>query len=103
MGTQMIVKGHDFPKVTVVGNILADLSLFDTDFESSERTFDLLTQAAGRAGRAGLPEVWLSRPTSLIIMLLNVHRIRIIKDFMNMKCPIESFCIILPFMILWRY
>ena len=51
IGTQMIVKGHDFPKVTVVGNILADLSLFDTDFESAERTFDLLTQAAGRAGR----------------------------------------------------
>ena len=51
IGTQMIVKGHDFPKVTVVGNILADLSLFDSDYESSERTFDLLTQAAGRAGR----------------------------------------------------
>ena len=51
IGTQMIVKGHDFPKVTVVGNILADLSLFDSDFESAERTFDLLTQAAGRAGR----------------------------------------------------
>ena len=55
IGTQMIVKGHDFPKVTVVGNILADLSLFDTDFESAERTFDLLTQAAGRAGRDELP------------------------------------------------
>ncbi len=55
IGTQMIVKGHDFPKVTVVGNILADLSLFDTDYESSERTFDLLTQAAGRAGRDELP------------------------------------------------
>ncbi len=55
VGTQMIVKGHDFPRVTVVGNILADLSLFDSDFESSERTFQLLTQAAGRAGRAGLP------------------------------------------------
>ena len=54
IGTQMIVKGHDFPKVTVVGNILADLSLFDSDFESSERTFDLLVQAAGRAGRADL-------------------------------------------------
>ena len=55
IGTQMIVKGHDFPKVTVVGNILADLSLFDTDFESAERTFDLLTQSAGRAGRDELP------------------------------------------------
>ena len=55
IGTQMIVKGHDFPQVTVVGNILADLSLFDTDYESAERTFDLLTQAAGRAGRGEVP------------------------------------------------
>lgn len=55
IGTQMIVKGHDFPKVTVVGNVLADLSLFDSDYESAERTFDLLVQASGRAGRADLP------------------------------------------------
>ena len=52
IGTQMIVKGHDFGNVTVVGAILADLGLFDSDYESAERTFDLLTQAAGRAGRA---------------------------------------------------
>lgn len=51
IGTQMIVKGHDFGNVTVVGIILADLSLFDNDYLSAERTFDLLTQAAGRAGR----------------------------------------------------
>ena len=54
IGTQMIVKGHDFPKVTVVGNILADIGLFDADFESAERTFDLMVQAAGRAGRGNL-------------------------------------------------
>jgi primosomal protein N' (replication factor Y) len=51
VGTQMIVKGHDFPNVTLVGALAADLSLFEQDFRSSERTFDLLTQAAGRAGR----------------------------------------------------
>lgn len=51
IGTQMIVKGHDFENVTLVGVILADLSLFDGDFRSGEKTFDLLTQAAGRAGR----------------------------------------------------
>lgn len=51
VGTQMIVKGHDFSNVTLVGIIAADLTLFDNDYKSAERTFDLLTQAAGRAGR----------------------------------------------------
>ena len=45
VGTQMIVKGHDFSNVTLVGMIAADLTMFDNDFRSSERTFDLLTQA----------------------------------------------------------
>ena len=51
IGTQMIVKGHDFPKVTLVGILAADLSLYSDDYRSAERTFQLLTQAAGRAGR----------------------------------------------------
>ena len=55
VGTQMIVKGHDFANVTLVGMIAADLTMFDNDFRSAERTFDLLTQAAGRAGRGELP------------------------------------------------
>ena len=55
IGTQMIVKGHDFHNVTLVGIMLADLSLFDNDFRAGERTFDLITQAAGRAGRGSNP------------------------------------------------
>ncbi len=55
VGTQMIVKGHDFPGVTLVGILAADLSMFSSDYMAAERTFDLLTQAAGRSGRDGKP------------------------------------------------
>ncbi len=53
IGTQMVAKGLDIPNVTLVGVVFADSSLFHSDYRSGERTFQLLTQVAGRAGRAG--------------------------------------------------
>ena len=55
VGTQMIVKGHDFPDVTLVGALAADLSLNVADYRCAERTFQLLTQAVGRSGRGMKP------------------------------------------------
>ena len=52
VGTQMIAKGHDFPSVTLVGIIDADISLYQTSYSATEQTFELITQVAGRAGRA---------------------------------------------------
>jgi primosomal protein N' (replication factor Y) len=72
LGTQMVAKGHDFPNVTVVGVILADTSLYVSDFRASERTFSLLTQVIGRAGRAkdgGVAVIQTYSPKNEIIRL----------------------------------
>ena len=75
IGTQMIVKGHDFPNVTLVGILAADMSLYSNDYRAAERTFQLLTQAAGQAGGRSL-----SRLTVPNITALRWRRHRITKD-----------------------
>ncbi|MBF0624768.1 MAG: primosomal protein N' [Magnetococcales bacterium] len=55
VGTQMVAKGHHFPNLSLVGVVLAETSLWQPDFRSAERTFQLVTQVAGRAGREGIP------------------------------------------------
>lgn len=99
IGTQMIVKGHDFANVTLVGILAADLSLNSGDYRAAEKTFQLTTQACGRAGRA-------DKPGEVVIQTYQPEHYSIvyaakmtIKIFMNRKLLQDKCCNIRRFQI----
>ena len=72
LGTQMVTKGHDFPNVTLVGVLLADMSIYMDDYHANERTFSMLTQVIGRAGRSqkkGMAVIQTNNPDNDTIKL----------------------------------
>lgn len=99
IGTQMIVKGHDFANVTLVGILAADLSLNSGDYRAAEKTFQLTTQACGRAGRADKPgevviQTYQPEHYSIVYAAKNDY-----KNFMNRKLLQDKCCNIRRFQI----
>lgn len=97
VGTQMIAKGHDFKDVTFVGIIDADQSLFHSDYKSAEKTFQLVTQVSGRAGREKVKEVLFFKPIAQSIMYIGLQLITIMKAFIIRKLTFVKQHIFHPF------
>jgi primosomal protein N' (replication factor Y) len=90
IGTQLVTKGHDFPNVTLVGVLLADLGLNLPDFRSAERTFQLLTQVAGRAGRGEKPGRVLIQTNNPNHHSLLTAQLQNYESFVNQELPLRE-------------
>jgi len=97
VGTQMLAKGHDFPSITLVGVICADLSLSLPDFRASERTFQLLAQVAGRAGRGQEPGKVIMQTYNPEHFSIEAARQQDYMDFFNHEAPFRKALMYPPF------
>ncbi len=97
VGTQMLAKGHDFPSITLVGVICADLSLSLPDFRASERTFQLLAQVAGRAGRGEEPGRVIMQTYNPDHFTIEASRRQDYLEFFNHEAPFRKALLYPPF------
>jgi primosomal protein N' (replication factor Y) len=97
VGTQMLAKGHDFPAITLVGVICADLSLSLPDFRASERTFQLLAQVAGRAGRGEEPGRVIMQTFNPDHFTIKAARNQDYLEFFNQETPFRKALMYPPF------
>jgi primosomal protein N' (replication factor Y) len=97
VGTQMLAKGHDFPSITLVGVICADLSLSLPDFRAGERTFQLLAQVAGRAGRGSEPGRVIMQTYNPEHFTIEASRRQDYIEFFNQEAPFRKALMYPPF------
>ncbi len=97
VGTQMLAKGHDFPAITLVGVLCADLTLSLPDFRASERTFQLLAQVAGRAGRGKDPGHVIMQTFSPDHFTIKAARSQDYLEFFNQETPFRKALMYPPF------
>ncbi len=102
VGTQMVAKGHDFPNVTLVGILDADMSLYFSDYRSSERTFQLLTQVSGRSGRGSEPGKVVLQTYSPEHFVLKCATKYDYENFFNREVSIRSATGFPPFTVIIR-
>ncbi len=102
IGTQMIAKGHDFPHVTLVGIVAADTSLNLPDYRSTERTFQLLTQVAGRAGRDETPGVVVLQTMNASHPVIGFAKRQDYRGFFNYELAERKKCLYPPYSLFLR-